>query len=155
MEIVFCIIYEVKNQSTKNWLCSLREKERWAKLSSSVLIVCTAAAVASHQLCLTLCDPTDGSPPGFPVPGILQARTLEWVGNIYSTPLRQKEVENVRGQCVLSCFSRVQLFATLWPVAHQAPLPMGFSSQEYWSGLPCPPSRDLPNPGIEPMSPET
>ena len=49
-------------------------------------------------------------------------------------------------------FSRVQLFVTLWTVALQAPLSMGFSRQEYWSGLPCRPPGDLPNPGIEPMS---
>ena len=55
--------------------------------------------------------------------------------------------------CLQSQFSRVQLFATRWTVAHQAPLSVGFSSQEYWSGLPCPPPGDLPNPGIEPMSP--
>ena len=52
----------------------------------------------------------------------------------------------------LSCFSCVQLLATLWTVAHQAPLPMGFSRQEYWSGLPCPPPGDLPGPGIKPVS---
>ena len=52
--------------------------------------------------------------------------------------------------CVLSSFSRVQLFATLWMVAHQAPLSMRFSRQEYQSGLPCLPSGDLPNPGIQP-----
>ena len=51
--------------------------------------------------------------------------------------------------CMLNCFSHVQLFATLWCVAHQVPLFMEFSRQEYWSGLPCPPP-DLPNPGIEP-----
>ena len=50
---------------------------------------------------------------------------------------------------VLSHFSPVQLFATLWTVAHQAPLSMGFSRQEYWSGLPCPPPGDLLDPGIE------
>ena len=55
--------------------------------------------------------------------------------------------------CVLSHFSHVQLFVTPWTVAHQAPLSMGFSRQEYWSGLPCPPPGDLPNPGIEPGSP--
>ena len=55
--------------------------------------------------------------------------------------------------CMLSHFSHVQRFATLWTVALQAPLPMGFSRQEYWSGLPCPPLGDLPNPGIEPWSP--
>ena len=54
--------------------------------------------------------------------------------------------------CVLSCFLGVQLFATLWTVAHQAPLSMGFSRQEYWSGLPCPPPGDLPDPGIKPES---
>ena len=54
--------------------------------------------------------------------------------------------------CVLSCFSCVQLFSTLWTVARQDPLSMGFSKQEYWSGLPCPPLGDLPDPGIEPLS---
>ena len=54
--------------------------------------------------------------------------------------------------CVLSHFSRVLLFVTLWTAAHQAPLSMGFSRQEYWSGLPCPPPWDLPDPGIEPTS---
>ena len=54
--------------------------------------------------------------------------------------------------CLLSHFSRVQLFATLWIVAHQAPLSMGFSRQEYYSGLICPPPGDLPDPGIQPMS---
>ena len=49
--------------------------------------------------------------------------------------------------------SRVQLFATLWTVAHQAPPSMGFSRQEHWSGLPFPSPGDLPDPGIEPRSP--
>ena len=53
---------------------------------------------------------------------------------------------------MLSCFSRVQLFATLWTIARQAPLSTGFSRHEYWSGLPCPPPGDLPNPGTEPTS---
>ena len=55
-------------------------------------------------------------------------------------------------RCMLSHFSRVQLFATLWTVAHQVPLSVGFSRQEYWSGLLCPPLKDLPYPGIEPLS---
>ena len=55
--------------------------------------------------------------------------------------------------CVLSCFSRVQLCAVLWTVAFQAPLSMGFSRQEYWSGLPCPSPGDRPRPGIKPESP--
>ena len=54
--------------------------------------------------------------------------------------------------CVLSHFSHVRLFVTLWTVAHQSPLSRGFSRQEYWSGLPCPPPEDLPNSGIEPVS---
>ena len=54
--------------------------------------------------------------------------------------------------CMLSYFSCIQLFATLWTVAHEVPLPRGFSRQEYWSGLPCLPPGDLPNPGIEPVS---
>ena len=55
--------------------------------------------------------------------------------------------------CVLSRFSRVRLFGTPWTAAHQAPLSVGFSRQEYWSGLPCPPPGDLPDPGIKPESP--
>ena len=54
---------------------------------------------------------------------------------------------------MLGCFSCVQVFATLWTVAFQAPLSMGFSRQDYWSGLLCLPPGDFPNPGIEPMSP--
>ena len=54
---------------------------------------------------------------------------------------------------MLSCYSRFRLFVTPWTVARQAPLSMGFSRQEYWSGLPCPPPGDLPDPGIEPVSP--
>ena len=63
-----------------------------------------------------------------------------------------------RGWCrerharMLNCFTHVQLYATLWTVAHQTPLSMGFSRQEYWSGLPCAPPENLPDPGIEPMS---
>ena len=53
---------------------------------------------------------------------------------------------------LLSCFSHVQLFATPWTVAHQTPLSMGFSRQEYWSGLPCPSLEDLPHPRIKPVS---
>ena len=55
--------------------------------------------------------------------------------------------------CVLSRFSRVRLFATPWTVAHQAPLSMGFTRQEYWSGLPCPSPGHLPDSGINPMTP--
>ena len=84
----------------------------------------------SLQSCPTLCDPIDGSPPGSPVPGILQARTLEWVAISFSSAWKWKvKVESL---------SRVQLFATPWTAAHQAPPSMGFSRQEYWSGVPLP-----------------
>ena len=89
-----------------------------------------AAAAKSLQLCPTLCDSLDGSPPGSPVPGILQARTLEWVAISFSNAWKWK----VKGKS-LSC---VRLFATPWTAAYQAPPYMGFSRQEYWSGLPLP-----------------
>ena len=80
------------------------------------------------QLCPTLCDPIDGSPPGSPIPGILQARTLEWVAISFSNAWKWK--------VKVKSLSRVRLFATPWTAAHQAPLSMGFSRQEYWSGVP-------------------
>ena len=84
----------------------------------------------SLQSCLTLCDPIDGSPPGSPVPGILQARTLEWVAISFSNAWKWKVKVKL-----LSC---VRLLATPWTVAYQAPPSMGFSRQEYWSGVPLP-----------------
>ena len=89
-----------------------------------------AAAAKLLQSWPTLCDPIDGSPPGSPVPGILQARTLEWVAISFSNAWKWKvKVKS------LSC---VQLFATPWTAAYRAPPPMGFSRQEYWSGVPSP-----------------
>ena len=92
-----------------------------------------AATAKSLQSCLTLCDPIDGSSPGFPVPGILQARTLKWVAISFSKAWKWK----VKGKSL----SRVRLFATPWTAAYQAPLSMGFSRQEYWSGVPVPSQR--------------
>ena len=89
-----------------------------------------AAAAKLGQSCLTLCDPIDSSPPGSPIPGILQARTLEWVAISFSNAWKWK------GKVKL--LSRVQLFETPWTVAYQAPLSLGFSRQEYWSGVPLP-----------------
>ena len=82
----------------------------------------------SLQSCPTLCDPIDGSPPGSPVPRVLQARTLEWVAISFSDEWKWK----VKGKSL----SRVWLFSTPWTVAYQAPLSMGFSRQKYWSGVP-------------------
>ena len=90
----------------------------------------TAAAAKSRQLCPTLCDPTDGSPPGSPILGILQARTLEWVAISFSSTWKWK--------MKVKSLSHVWLFMTPWTTAHQAPPSMGFSRQEYWSGLPLP-----------------
>ena len=84
----------------------------------------------SLQLCPTLCDPIDGSPPGSAVPGILQARTLEWVAMSFSNAWKWKvKVKS------LSC---VRPSVTPWTAAYQAPLFMGFARQEYWSGVPLP-----------------
>ena len=94
-------------------------------------MLCTAAAAAkSLQLCPTLCDPIDGNPPGSPIPGILQARTLEWVAISFSNAWEWK--------VKMKSLSRVQLFVTPWTAAYQTPPSLGFSRQEYWSGVPLP-----------------
>ena len=84
----------------------------------------------SLQLCPTLCDPIDGSSPGSLVPGILQARTLEGVAISFSSAWKWK--------VKVKSLSRVRLLATPWTAAYQAPLSLGFSRQEYWSGVPLP-----------------
>ena len=89
------------------------------------------AAAKSLQSYPTLCDPTDGSPPGSPVPGILQARTLEWVAISFSNAWTWKVKEK----------SLSHVWPLAWTAAYQAPPSMGFSRQEYWSGVP------LPSPG--------
>ena len=89
-----------------------------------------SAAAKSLQSCLTLCDPIDGSPPGPTVPGILQARTLEWVAISSSNAWKWK--------VKVKSPSRVRLLTTPWTAAYQAPPSMGFSRQEYWSRLPLP-----------------
>ena len=95
--------------------------------NSLYYIVLTAKSL---QSCPTLYDPRDSSPPGSPIPGVLQARTLEWVAISFSNAGKWKvKVKS------LSC---VRLLATSWTEAHQAPLSMGFSRQEYWSGVPLP-----------------
>ena len=113
----------------------------WTKLSNHLKIICciffnvfkflaAAAGAKSLQSCSALCDPIDGSPPGSPIPGILQARTLEWVAISFSNAWKWK--------MKVKSLSRVQLLVTSWTAAYQAPPSMGFSSQEYWSGLPLP-----------------
>ena len=92
-----------------------------------------AAAAATAKLlqsCPTLCDPIDGNPLGSTVPGILQARILEWVAISFSNAWKWK--------VKVKSLSHAGLLATPWTVAYQAPPSMGFSRQEYWSGLPLP-----------------
>ena len=93
-------------------------------------IYLAAADAKLLQSCLTLCNPRDSSPPSSPVPGILQARTLEWVAISFSNAWKWK--------VKVKSLSHVWLFTTPWTAAHQAPPSIGFSRQEYWSGVPLP-----------------
>ena len=103
--------YEMKPQRIWSWRGNLLLLSRFSHV----------------RLCAT---PMDGSPPGSPAPGILQAITLEWLAISFSNAWKWKlKVKS------LSC---VRLLATPWTTAHQAPLSMGFSRQEYWSGVPSP-----------------
>ena len=114
---IFCVLWTCINHSLITCL-------------SSRIMRYTTAAAKSRQSCPTLCDPIDGSPPGSPVPGILQARTLEWAAISFSSAWKWKvKVKSV---------SHVRLLATPWTAAYQAPPSMGFSRQEHWSGVPLP-----------------
>ena len=120
--VVFSKVYSLKHQCYGSL---------W---SSRVGFSITTPTSKSLQSCPTLCDPIDGSPLGSPISGILQARTLEWVAISFSSAWKWKvKVKS------LSC---VRLLATSWTAAYQAPPSMGFSKQEYWSGVP------LPSPGF-------
>ena len=148
--ILFCFFHALYMHWAATSMCQalfwMMEHERWRKDSflspgaqsggkankdtskCHVTFYTAAAATKSLQSCPTLCDPIDGSPPGSPIPGILQARTLEWVAISFSNAWKWKVK-------LLSC---VRLFATPWTAAHQAPPSMGFSRQEDWSGAPLP-----------------
>ena len=89
-----------------------------------------AAAAKSLQSCPTLCDPIDSNPLGSSVPGILQARTLEWVAISFYNAWKWK--------VKVKSLSHARLLATPWTAVNQAPPSMGFSRQEYWSGVPVP-----------------
>ena len=97
-----------------------------------------AAAAKSLQSCPTVCNPIDSSPPGSLVPGILQARTLEWVAISFSNAWK--------GKVKVKSLSHVRLPATPWTAAYQAPPAMGPSRQEYWSGVPLPSPVQLHSP---------
>ena len=126
------MIQTVKNSPAmqETWVQSLS----WGNPLEKGLVAAAAAAVKSLQSCPTLCDPIEGSPPGSPVPGILQARTLKWVAISFSNAWKWK--------VKVKSFSHARLLATPWTAAYQAPPSMGFSRQEYWSGVPLPSPRD-------------
>ena len=119
-----------------NFICDFGNRRELQAFSSWLFLPAAAAAAAkSLQSCLTLCDPIDGSPSGSPVPGILQARTLAWVAISFSNAWKWK--------VKVMSLNQVWLLATPWTAAHQAPPFMGFSRQEYCSGVP------LPSPSIQ------
>ena len=101
-----------------------------SRVSAGTRLPPGAPTTKSLQLCPTLCDPIDNSPPGSRVPGILQARTLEWVAIFFSNAWKWK--------VKVKSLSHVRLLVTPWTAAYQAPPSMGFSRQEYWSGVPLP-----------------
>ena len=107
--------------------CCRHSGFQWTK-QKSLWVELSAAAAKSLQSCLTLCDPIDSSSPGSPVPGILQARTLEWVAISFSNAWKWK--------VKMKSLSHVRLLGSPWTAAHQAPPSMGFFRQEYWSGVP-------------------
>ena len=121
----------------KAWMMELKLQEiQTFSYSWSIIIreYHAAATAKSIQSCPTLYDPIDSSPPGSPVPGILQARTLEWVAISVSNAQKWK--------VKVKSLSRVQLLATPWTSAHQAPPSMGFSRQEYQSRVSSPSPRE-------------
>ena len=122
------------NRCGVEWLM-LSINLEFIKLASSHLIImnglytkCMLLLLLSCFSCVRLCDPIDGSPPGSPIPGILQARTLERVAISFSNAWKWK--------VKVKSLSRARLLATPWTAAYQAPPSMGFSRQEYWSGVP-------------------
>jgi len=106
------------------------QSQTWLKWHSTLVHTHSMLYYAkSLQSCLTLCDPIDGSPPGSPVPGILQARTLEWAAISFSNAWKWK----VKAKS----FSRVRLLVTPWTAAYQAPPSMEFSRQSTGVGCHC------------------
>ena len=122
------VVSTLDHMSNNNQKFRSLHSERSRSLDSLSSTI-SAAAAKSLQSCPTLCDPRDGSPPGSPISGILQARTLEWVAISFSNASKCK--------VKVKSLSYVRLLATPWTAAYQAP-PMGFSRQEYWSGVPLP-----------------
>ena len=126
-----CLPGKIRNPSDdKQNLSSFHSNTEFFQYKCIKHIYAAAATAKLLQSCLTLCDPTDSSPPGCPIPGILQERTLEWVAISFSNAGKWK--------VKVKSLSRVRLFVIPWTAAHQAPPSMGFSRQEYWSEAPSP-----------------
>ena len=127
-----------KNTSGLPFPSPMHESEKLSEVTQSCPTLCDPmgeyAAAESLQSCPTLCDPIDSSPPGCPVPAILQARTLEWVAISFSKAWKWK--------LKVKSLSRVWPSMTPWTAAFQAPPSMGFSTQEYWSRVPLPSPMD-------------
>ena len=120
-----------------SWLWVLALQFVVSRITLIMYLIISAATAKSLQSCPALCDPIEGSPPGSPVPGILQTRTPEWVAISFSNAWKWK--------VKVKLLSRVRLLVTPWTAAPQAPPSMGFSRQEYWSGVPLPSSLLLNN----------
>ena len=115
------------------WSCCPPSRDLPDSGTEPMFLMSPALAAAAAKLCRScpnLGDPIDGSPPGSSVPGILQARTLEWVAISFSNVCKWK--------VKVKLLSHVWLLVTPWTAAYQAPPSMGFAGQEYWSGVPSP-----------------
>ena len=125
---------QCKSHCCEWWSFSLEypDKMQTACMEREGYSLIPTATDKSIQSCPTLCNPIDSSPPGSPVPGIIQARTLEWVAISFSNAWKWKVKVKVKS------LSHVRLFATPWTAAYQAPPSMGFSRQKYWNGVPLP-----------------
>ena len=119
---IFLIFYVHDLDSTKTW-------RSWKRGFIFILFTAAAAAAKSLQSCPTLCDPTDGSPPGSPTPGILQARTLEWIPISLSKAWKWK--------MKVKSLSRIRLLATPWTAAYKAPPPWDFPGKSTGVGCHC------------------
>ena len=119
---IFLIFYVHDLDSTKTW-------RSWKRGFIFILFTAAAAAAKSLQSCPTLCDPTDGSPPGSPTPGILQARTLEWIPISLSKAWKWKTK--------VKSLSRIRLLATPWTAAYKAPPPWDFPGKSTGVGCHC------------------
>ena len=129
MFVCVCVLYSFK-KAVRIKAVRVEQRRKNCRLKKKKSDILDLTAAESFQSCPTLCDPIDGSPPGSPVPGILQARTLEWVAISISNAWKWK--------VKVKSLSHVRPSATPCTAAYEAPPSMGFSRQEYWSGVPLP-----------------